>query len=165
MHRPVAEAGVNEGSRGINRRFHVDDLDCSIPEPGEKDGFADFDRRFPQCRGSSLAHIRIRLAEEGNPFQSLADEVTRRALRLIQQTVLGQGLKQAVACGAWKAGGALHICRRNSPSRNGHGLQNSNKSIQMHFITLQTFVSSNRTKQIERQAENYAGRRKRHGWK
>ena len=146
MHGPVAEAGVNEGSRGINRRFHVDDLDCSIPEPGEKDGFAEFDGRFPQCRGGSPAHIRIRLAQDGNPLQSLADEVTRRALRLIQQTMLGQGLKQAVACGAWKAGGALHVRRRNSPSSNGHGLQNSNESIKVHFLTLQTFVSAYSTK-------------------
>ena len=133
MHGPAAEAGMNEGSRGINRRFHVDDLDFSIPEPGEKDRFAEFNGRFPQCRGGSLADIHIRLTQDGNPLQSLADEITRRALRLIQQTMLGQGLKQAVACGARKAGSALHICRRNSPSGNGHGLQNSDKSIEMHF--------------------------------
>jgi len=133
VHRPVAETGVNEGSRGINRSFHVDDFDCSIPEPGEKDGFAEFDGHCPQCWGGSLAHIHIRLAQDGNSLQSLTDEVTRPSLGLIQQSMLGQGLKQAVACGARKAGSALHICRRNSPSGNGHGLQNSDKSIEMHF--------------------------------
>ncbi len=133
MHGPVAEAGVNEGSRSVNRRFHVDDLYFSIPEPGEKDGFAEFDGRFPQCRHGSPAHIHVRLSQDGNSLQSFANEVTRRALRLIQQSMLGQGLKQAVACRAWKAGGALHICRRNSSSGNGHCLQNGNKSIEMHF--------------------------------
>jgi len=85
---PIAEARVNEGSRCINGRFHMNDLDCSIPEPRQKDSLAEFYGRFPQCRGGGLAHIRIRLPEEGNPLQSLADEVTRRVLWSIQQSML-----------------------------------------------------------------------------
>jgi hypothetical protein len=105
----IAEARVNEGPRRISGRFHVDDLDGSIPEPREKDSFAEVYGRFSQCRGGSLAHIRIRLSEEGNPLQSLADEITRGVLWSIQQSMLCQGLKQAIAGRAWKAGGALHV--------------------------------------------------------
>ena len=136
MHGPLAEAGVDERSRGIERRFHSDDFDRSVSDPGEKNGLAKFDGRFRQYRGGRLANIQIRLAEEGNPLQTVANDVTRPTRRLIQQAMLGQSLEQAVARRARNVGGALHVYGRNSPSGIGNRFQNCDEPIQMHEFHL-----------------------------
>ena len=81
MHGPLAEAGVNEGSFGIMRGLHSNDLDGSVAKPRQKDGFAEFDCCSRQYRGGCLANVYIRLAEEGHPLQTVADKVTGTTLR------------------------------------------------------------------------------------